>query len=736
MIIKKRSIFTFVAFIILALVGTLAAHQYQRDFFVTGTDGPYVDVRSYTDLATAVAAVGADVRTIKIFDSEAAGTLTIHANTTLEFIGDGGIVVATQLTLNTPNIIAPAHQIFSGAGDIDWGVDGAVVKSSWFSDLDEALDVTNDDTLTILITESETLTANAAVGNDVVLRWESEFLLTNGGFTVSNLKMIEAGTYQIFSSGAGDWDHLAGSVIKSSWHTNLRIAVAFTSDENVNLTILVDQPETVDSDMTVDVYQSLVIPKGNILTIETGDTITIEGSLESGIYQIFNPVGTGAVSFGASAVNEVYTSWFGFGPGASAANNTIYFHKAVASMAAGQVLIIPPGTHSVNNLIFNPPDSSGLIAHGILSSGVNAGPAFTIGEGTGSVRSSRYHIQNLQVVNSILSHAAGRIGVQLWNVYTSYIDIRRIYGFEQGIRLEGSGTSGCVYNEIHLGILQDNKYSIYLDASAIAADDGWTNENSFYGGRLTWTSAQDVGGWYHIFIEHFAAHPLNNNHFYNLSLEAHESTGTAAYGIYSNGTYSNFYSLRYELGPVNSECVGLDNPDDCCTGAGTGTCNILAYFTDQATDNTLFYGYGLTFTAWVTEHANTLRTKVFARGDTRIEGAVSGDNTLGVMVIRNMATEATSPGIIVEGIDGTANARIYGSGIIDLDTDAYYEVGGDKVLGKRNPDGYTAWVSVLESGGAIAGGPASWDIDTWTDDDTRKVLGRIVNVLRTHGLIQ
>jgi len=64
---------------------------------------------------------------------------------------------------------------------------------------------------------------------------------------------------------------------------------------------------SIDSDITVPENINLKIVKGAILTITTGITLTINGSFEAGLYQVFDCVGTGTVY----NLKLVYPEWFG-----------------------------------------------------------------------------------------------------------------------------------------------------------------------------------------------------------------------------------------------------------------------------------------------------------------------------------------------------------------------------------------------------------------------------------------
>jgi len=270
----KRTLLYLIILLSLALPAS-AADPFFRDVIVTSPDGIWTDPRAYTTLNAAVTAVGANVRTIVIPSAQVVTALTIPANVTLRFERDGSITNSGQLTINTPRIEAAARQIFTGAGDIDF-VAGTVVKSSWFVDLDEALDVTSDDTVTIVITESETTTADMAVGNDVTLRWESPFIITvDTTHTLSNVKNIEAGNYQIFA-GAGDIDFLDGTVLELSWFTRLRNVITWVEAEEV--TLVVSEESIVDFTDTIDPNIELKFNAGGSLSVNGGVILTLPPS--------------------------------------------------------------------------------------------------------------------------------------------------------------------------------------------------------------------------------------------------------------------------------------------------------------------------------------------------------------------------------------------------------------------------------------------------------------------------
>jgi len=441
----------------------------------------------------------------------------------------------------------------------------------------------------------------------------------------------------------------------------------------------------------------LIPQMGAILTDDGSNAdLTISGSIDAGLYQIFDwGNGSGNLTFGDNSNKDIMAEWFGYSVDETAVNNDIFFNTAVASMSAGQRLNTGYGDHLIANVTFNPPDGCSWINYGILESDGETGVAVTIGDAAGATYVMKYNIQNLKIVSTAKDHTVGRIGVLLRNVYESYIDIRYVYGFQYGVKLYGD-VVGCVYNEIHLGTLWDNKYSLFLTA----ANSGWCNENHFYGGRYYWSSAQDTAGYIHIWIDYYVTNKLNNNRFYNPSLESSASTGAdTAIGIYCEGIFSYFYTPRFEL----------------------DTANTFAEYTANATSNTIFYGYGLLSQSYVTDAG--VSNDTYSKNDVFIRGgsAASAD---GVLRVLNESTEASAPALSVHGTDGVSNARIFGDG--DIDTDKTYQVGGVQVVTSRQT-GVSAMTNITA--------PSNLDCDTVNVAELADIVGTLITKLRAHGLV-
>jgi len=260
----------------------------------------------------------------------------------------GSIANTGQLTINTKDINAGNYQIFTGVGNIDFAP-GSMVKSKWFNNFETALALTVNDTVTLKVTDSATLTSSFALGDNVSLNWDSpgNVLTANAGVTISNLRDIDAGEYLIFT-GAGNFRFRDGTKLKLSWFNHFRSAITYISTSKVTLVSSI--PSTVDFSDTVPENVSIYVNNGGLVTVSTGITLTINGSFDAGDYQAFSCAGTGAVA------NLKHTSptWFGLSSTATGANNQIYLTKAIASIVAGGEVNLSFGSYAVvGNWILN-----------------------------------------------------------------------------------------------------------------------------------------------------------------------------------------------------------------------------------------------------------------------------------------------------------------------------------------------------------------------------------------------
>lgn len=134
-------------------------------------------------------------------------------------------------------------------------------------------------------------------------------------------------------------------------------------------------------------------------------------------------------------------------------------------------------------------------------------------------------------------------GITICNVYESRIYFEKIYGFNIGCHITAFGDYGCVYNQFFLKSNIDNKTSMLLEP---LDNQGWVNQNTFYGGRLYNSYAMlqkftedDIT---YIKIKGSVEHTSNSNVFFNTCVESLK--GIKIYC--ENGVYNMFLNCRYE----------------------------------------------------------------------------------------------------------------------------------------------------------------------------------------------
>ena len=96
---------------------------------------------------------------------------------------------------------------------------------------------------------------------------------------------------------------------------------------------------TIDDDLTIPSNFTCHIPAGCLLEVATGKTLTINGHVQAGLYQVFSGAGT-AISHAV----EIYPEWWG--ALTSAANNSSAINSAIvaANNANGGKVLVSPGT--------------------------------------------------------------------------------------------------------------------------------------------------------------------------------------------------------------------------------------------------------------------------------------------------------------------------------------------------------------------------------------------------------
>jgi len=333
----KKRLFVYLIFSIL-LFASVSSAEYFRDIVLTGTAGPWTDSRSYTSITAAIAGIGATDCDLYIARQEACVALTVPANVRLHFLKSGSIANTGQLIINTKNIYARDRQIFTGTGDIDFAA-GSVVRSTWFADIADAIDYTNDDSVALIIAAADTVISDCAVGNNVTLTWETagNMITVAGAMTLSNITQINAGQYQLFA-GAGDFDFLDGTRLNLAWFADFADANARIEAEEAVLIIAGNHAVATSPTTTANITLDFLTADG-MLTVAGAQTLTISSPYQvvaGDGQQIF--AGAGTIMF--TATGNVQVNWFDV----DGVNDYVQVQAAIDSLGvmAGFVTVLPP----------------------------------------------------------------------------------------------------------------------------------------------------------------------------------------------------------------------------------------------------------------------------------------------------------------------------------------------------------------------------------------------------------
>ena len=97
---------------------------------------------------------------------------------------------------------------------------------------------------------------------------------------------------------------------------------------------------TISADLTIPANIILWIPKGGLIIVPNGVTLTIESPFDAGLFQVFSCVGTGQVIFATGVCREYHPVWFG-AVCDGVADDVTPLSKCWASITSGN-LRLPP----------------------------------------------------------------------------------------------------------------------------------------------------------------------------------------------------------------------------------------------------------------------------------------------------------------------------------------------------------------------------------------------------------
>uniref|UniRef100_A0A6M3IWJ5 Putative tail protein n=2 Tax=viral metagenome TaxID=1070528 RepID=A0A6M3IWJ5_9ZZZZ len=138
---------------------------------------------------------------------------------------------------------------------------------------------------------------------------------------------------------------IANAGINANGYTSINAAV--TAIGSTSTTLVVSDAQTLTASLTIPSTCTLRILQGGSIVKASSYTLTINGSFEAGLYQVFSGFSTGDVTFGADATEKAYPNWWGFATTATAAVNTLALQSAIDSQYR---VHIPTGGYSFDGV--------------------------------------------------------------------------------------------------------------------------------------------------------------------------------------------------------------------------------------------------------------------------------------------------------------------------------------------------------------------------------------------------
>jgi hypothetical protein len=252
----------------------------------------------------------------------------------------------------------------------------------------------------------------------------------------------------------------------------------------------------ISADLTIPANITLKIEQGAILSIADTRTLTINGSLDTGPYQIFSCIGTGKVGFGK--IKDVSVEWWG--SGYQAINAAI---TAVNSAGGGTVSIYTDQTLAAP---VNLKSSTYLEGRGVTA------PTLTVSSAINAIQISGVPGARLYAcgVNNLkLAGSGGALaGVTVTGVDYPIVKNLKITGFTDGLQIAADTGVGVYY-----GNFEDLIISQCTDGVEITNSDSVhrTNVLSFRNVHCNYNSGNGFSQSYGTTVNYISCSAEQNN---------------------------------------------------------------------------------------------------------------------------------------------------------------------------------------------------------------------------------
>lgn len=221
---------------------------------------------------------------------------------------------------------------------------------------DEILECTNRSTNTLTVTRAAEGTAAAAhvTGKTVSLRITAQ-LVSDLNTAVNTLENDTEKTANKDAASGYAGLNASLKVIKDPASlTNIVFCNAYDHPDDAitaiganNKTLLVTETEICDTNFTVPSNVKVRFERGGKWTINTGITVTFNGQMDAGLWQIFEYVGTGTLAGNINVVG-FYPQWWG-ATGDGSTDDTTAIQNTISAVPTdlGKIVFVVPGIYKI-----------------------------------------------------------------------------------------------------------------------------------------------------------------------------------------------------------------------------------------------------------------------------------------------------------------------------------------------------------------------------------------------------
>lgn len=171
---------------------------------------------------------------------------------------------------------------------------------------------------------------------------------------------------------------------------------AITAIGSANKTLLVTEVETCDTNFTVPANVTVKFERGGKWTINTGVTVTINGQVEAGLFEIFIYVGTGVCAL--SKNSELYPEWWGALADGTTDDYTALSRTVTVAAGLRWINLRATRTYLINTELSLHTGSEGVKLNGNFAT-IKAGGAMTNVISIGDTTTIKVQLRNL-IINA------------------------------------------------------------------------------------------------------------------------------------------------------------------------------------------------------------------------------------------------------------------------------------------------------------------------------------------------